>query len=329
MLDTVISDNARLGIQPNIGVKGNIMADGAATPYDSGSPMQDGNEYLGSPDYGASFSPIVQSGGATPGGFTEYQPQGFGGGLSPYSSRSPGGYSPSVRSVCHKLSKNADTLHSLRSTLHPRVLSGRHLHPQDSTVRRYVLPIGTLDKKLFANMPPSRAHQGLLRPVQSSPLPLYVSIVQNSLFLLTIESRLMPPHPHSLPQALRTHLQALLMVLVSLRPVPATAQRVPAIVRPVPHTARPVHHIPPLRQRSARRLVSRPPAQCTVRQVPHTPLRVPTTILKPPASNKALRAQFIAPLVRWVTHLRVLNSPLDRTQGPSVHLQVHQNGRPL
>jgi len=94
MLDTCISDNARLGIMPNIGIKGSITADGAATPYDSGSPMQD-NGYLGSPDYGASFSPIVQSGGATPGGFTEYQPQGFGGGLSPYSSRSPGGYSPS------------------------------------------------------------------------------------------------------------------------------------------------------------------------------------------------------------------------------------------
>ena len=90
MLDTVISDNARLGI------KGNMIADGAATPYDSGSPMQDAG-YLGTPDYGASFSPIVNSGGATPGGFTEYQGPGFGGGLSPYSSRSPGGggYSPS------------------------------------------------------------------------------------------------------------------------------------------------------------------------------------------------------------------------------------------
>lgn len=85
MLDTCISDNARLGIS----IKGSAMADGAATPYDSGSPMQHSG-YLGSPDYGASFSPIVQSGSATPGGFTEYQPQGFGGGLSPYStSRSP------------------------------------------------------------------------------------------------------------------------------------------------------------------------------------------------------------------------------------------------
>ena len=96
MLDTVISDNARLGIMPNIGVKGNMIADGAATPYDSSSPMQD-NGYLGTPDYGASFSPMVNPGAQTPGGFTEYQPQGYSGGLSPYSARSPSsaGYSPS------------------------------------------------------------------------------------------------------------------------------------------------------------------------------------------------------------------------------------------
>lgn len=92
MLDTVISDNARLGIIP--GVKGGVMPDGAATPYDSGSPMQDGG-FLGTPDYGASFSPIVQSGGATPGGFTEYSGHGFGGGMSPFGGRSPGGWSPS------------------------------------------------------------------------------------------------------------------------------------------------------------------------------------------------------------------------------------------
>ena len=92
MLDTVISDNARLGIIP--GVKGSVMPDGAATPYDSGSPMQESG-FLGTPDYGASFSPIVQSGGATPGGFTEYSGHGFGGGMSPYGGRSPGGWSPS------------------------------------------------------------------------------------------------------------------------------------------------------------------------------------------------------------------------------------------
>lgn len=149
MLDTVISDNARLGIMPNIGVKGSIMADGAATPYDSGSPMQDGSGYLGTPDYGASFSPIVQSGGATPGGFTEYQPQGFGGGLSPYSSRSPGGYSPSVSSICGDQSELADILHSLRSTPRPQVLSGPRPRRQDFTVRRYGLSIESFNEMLL------------------------------------------------------------------------------------------------------------------------------------------------------------------------------------
>jgi DNA-directed RNA polymerase II subunit RPB1 len=70
---------------------GNRIAGGSATPYDMGSPLNQEN-YLGSPDYGASFSPIAAGGGETPGGFTDYQPGGFGG-LSPYS-RSPGGYSP-------------------------------------------------------------------------------------------------------------------------------------------------------------------------------------------------------------------------------------------
>lgn len=95
MLDTVISDNARLGIMAGLGVKSG-MVDGAATPYDTGSPLQDGG-YLGSPDMGAAFSPMVSSGSETPGGFTEYQPPGYGGGLSPYAgARSPGGgYSPS------------------------------------------------------------------------------------------------------------------------------------------------------------------------------------------------------------------------------------------
>ncbi len=88
MLDTLILDNS-VGA---MAMKGNL-ADGAATPYDSGSPMQDPG-YLGTPDYGASFSPIVNSGGASPGGFTGYQGPGFGGGLSPYSPGG-GGYSPS------------------------------------------------------------------------------------------------------------------------------------------------------------------------------------------------------------------------------------------
>ena len=149
MLDTVISDNARLGIMPNIGVKGNIMADGAATPYDSGSPMQDGGGYLGSPDYGAAFSPIVQSGGATPGGFTEYQPQGFGGGLSPHSSRSPGGYSPSVSLVTITNHLGLLIPRSLLLTPRPQVLLGPRRRPQDSTVRQYVLSIAALNETLL------------------------------------------------------------------------------------------------------------------------------------------------------------------------------------
>lgn len=96
MLSTVVADNSNLGLGGAIGVKGSQqLLEGAATPYDSGSPIQD-NGYLGSPDYGAAFSPIAASGSETPGGFSEYQPSGFGGagGFSPYGARSPGGYSP-------------------------------------------------------------------------------------------------------------------------------------------------------------------------------------------------------------------------------------------
>lgn len=169
----------------------------------------------------------------------------------------------------------------------------------------------------------------LLHPVQSSHPPPYVHQFLTSLLLLIIQSRLMPPHPHLLLQVLHTHLPALLMVSASPRPVPPTAQRVPAIARPVPHTAQQAHHTPPLHQHLVRLLVSRLQAQSTARQVHHTLLRVPTTALKPLESNKVLRAQFIALLVQWDTHLRVLNSPLDQIQGPLVHLQVLRNGRLL
>ncbi len=93
MLDTVVTDNSNLGLGGQIGVKRQqeLLA-GAATPYDSGSPMPEPG-YLGSPDYGAQFSPQY-TGSDEPGGFSEYQPSGFAsGGFSPYG-RSPGGYSP-------------------------------------------------------------------------------------------------------------------------------------------------------------------------------------------------------------------------------------------
>lgn len=73
---------------------------GAATPYDSGSPLMESG-YMGTPDYEASFSPIIAAGAATPHGLgTDYGTTvgggGFGGATSPYSMRSPGGgYSPS------------------------------------------------------------------------------------------------------------------------------------------------------------------------------------------------------------------------------------------
>ena len=139
----------------------------------------------------------------------------------------------------------------------------------------------------------------------------------------------MPPHRHSLPQALHIHLLAPPTDLASLQQAPATAQLVPATAQPAPHTVRRVHRIPRLRPHLARLLVSRPPAPYTAQQVHHTPLRVLTTILKRPASNKVLRAPFTVLLVRWVTHLQVPNSLLDRIRGPSVRPQVHRSGRPL
>lgn len=94
MLDTVISDNSRMGLMPGMTVKGNQM-DGAATPYDTGSPMADSGYgmSLASPSMGmGNFSPIVGAGSDNAPGFgTEYGPLG---GTSPYRPTSPGGTSP-------------------------------------------------------------------------------------------------------------------------------------------------------------------------------------------------------------------------------------------
>ncbi|KAE9580997.1 DNA-directed RNA polymerase II subunit rpb1 [Colletotrichum fructicola] len=68
MLETVISDNSRMGLMPGMPVKGG-EAGGAATPYDSGSPMADsGYLSLSSPAAG-NFSPIVGAGSDSPAGF--------------------------------------------------------------------------------------------------------------------------------------------------------------------------------------------------------------------------------------------------------------------
>ncbi|KAL4937622.1 hypothetical protein BDV06DRAFT_69918 [Aspergillus oleicola] len=94
MLNTVVSNNARYGVMGALGAKDAIISDGAATQYDTGSPLQE-NAYIGTPDPDSNFSPIRQAGAETPGGFTEYQPSSaFSGGFSP-AATSPAGYSPS------------------------------------------------------------------------------------------------------------------------------------------------------------------------------------------------------------------------------------------
>ena len=90
MLSTVVSRHHGMGAGTQAGA-GSL--EGSMTPYDMGSPLAEGG-YAGGPDYGASFSPIIQAGGDETGGFSTYG--GGMGGLSPYSSggTSPG-YAPS------------------------------------------------------------------------------------------------------------------------------------------------------------------------------------------------------------------------------------------
>ncbi|TKX19276.1 DNA-directed RNA polymerase II subunit rpb1 [Elsinoe australis] len=85
MLSTVVSQKQPTMSGMHYGAT-TPMVEGGMTPYQEGSPMAEG--YAGGPDYGASFSPIIQAGGDESGGFSTY---GGMGGLSPYS----GGASPS------------------------------------------------------------------------------------------------------------------------------------------------------------------------------------------------------------------------------------------
>lgn len=93
MLNTAASDNARYRLGNNVAAATSMVAvDGAATPYDIGSPTHDGS--FGSGDYGAAFSPMAQAGTSDPSGFTPFG-AGYGGdgGFSPYAGASPG-YAP-------------------------------------------------------------------------------------------------------------------------------------------------------------------------------------------------------------------------------------------
>ncbi|KAF2205301.1 DNA-directed RNA polymerase II subunit [Delitschia confertaspora ATCC 74209] len=114
MLLTMVEDNSQMRIGA---AAGSYMDNGAATPYDLGSPTYEGG--MGGPSYDASFSPLAAAGGDESGGLSVYQAGGYGdgsmspgwaaspgyvpqspfsGAMSPaspgYSPTSPGGYSP-------------------------------------------------------------------------------------------------------------------------------------------------------------------------------------------------------------------------------------------
>jgi DNA-directed RNA polymerase II subunit RPB1 len=94
MLETVISDNSRMGLMPGMPIKDGGM-DGAATPYDSHSPLSDSGYLSMSSPAAGNFSPIQGAGSETPTGFpsTEYGP-GYGVPMSPYTPGSPFHTSP-------------------------------------------------------------------------------------------------------------------------------------------------------------------------------------------------------------------------------------------
>ncbi|GAB7355155.1 hypothetical protein MBLNU459_g5725t2 [Dothideomycetes sp. NU459] len=88
MLSTVVSRHHGMGAGTQAGASSPL--EGAMTPYDMGSPLAEGGFATG-PDYGASFSPMIQAGGDETGGFSVY---GNAGGFSPYSGGQSPGYAP-------------------------------------------------------------------------------------------------------------------------------------------------------------------------------------------------------------------------------------------
>lgn len=89
MLLTMVEDNSKI---MGSAAAGNFLSDGAATPYDLGSPMYEGNMGMGG--YDPSFSPLAAAGGDNAGGFSEYQPNFDNGGFSPFTSGRSPGYAP-------------------------------------------------------------------------------------------------------------------------------------------------------------------------------------------------------------------------------------------
>lgn len=87
MLLTMVEDNSQVRAGA---AAGNYYDNGAATPYDLGSPTYEGG--MGGPSFDAAFSPLAAPGGDDQGGLTAYGGGGYGdGSFSPYTGgRSPG-----------------------------------------------------------------------------------------------------------------------------------------------------------------------------------------------------------------------------------------------
>lgn len=93
MLSTMVEDNSHLGVGAGAG---SFMDQGAATPYDLGSPTYEGGGMGGGPSYDASFSPLAAAGGDDVGALSVYG-GGYGeGSMSPGGlyATSPGGFAP-------------------------------------------------------------------------------------------------------------------------------------------------------------------------------------------------------------------------------------------
>jgi DNA-directed RNA polymerase II subunit RPB1 len=91
MLLTMVEDNSK--VMGGAAAAGHFLDQGAATPYDLGSPSYDGGMSMGG-GYDASFSPLAAAGGDNAGGFSEYQPNFDNGGFSPFTSGRSPGYAP-------------------------------------------------------------------------------------------------------------------------------------------------------------------------------------------------------------------------------------------
>ncbi|KAL5615009.1 hypothetical protein BROUX41_005074 [Berkeleyomyces rouxiae] len=128
MLQTVISDNNRMGVMAGMPTS-NDSLDGAATPYDSGSPMRDSGYTSVGADMG-NFSPIVAAGNESPAGLgTEYGgPSGYRSGMqSPgFSGMSPNPYSTSPTSPLNAMYSPTSPSGSYSPTSPMSSMAGRY-----------------------------------------------------------------------------------------------------------------------------------------------------------------------------------------------------------